>query len=106
MPVIGHKVNVLSRLPAGGALLGLAIAAVCTALSHVTGNIVWDAAGSICIGLLLGAIACFLVSKNRQLLIGRSMNPREVEVRARQGAAAACAWEGGRELHQGQSGAT
>lgn len=40
----------------------------------------WDACGSICIGLLLGAIATFLVSKNRQLLLGRSMNPREIAV--------------------------
>ena len=42
----------------------------------------WDAIGSIGIGVLLGGIATFLVSKNRQLLIGRSMNPREVQVRA------------------------
>lgn len=49
-------------------------------LTHWTGSAVWDACGSICIGLLLGAIATFLVSKNRQLLLGRSMNPREIAV--------------------------
>lgn len=31
----------------GGAVLGLAIAAACTALAHATGNAMWDAAGSI-----------------------------------------------------------
>lgn len=63
----------------GGAILGLAIAGICTALSHFTGSAMWDAVGSIGIGLLLGAIATFLVSKNRQLLIGRSMNKKEIE---------------------------
>ncbi|KXZ46661.1 hypothetical protein GPECTOR_41g625 [Gonium pectorale] len=38
----------------------------------------WDAGGSILVGCLLGAIATFLVSKNRQLLIGRSMPAAEV----------------------------
>lgn len=63
----------------GGAVMGLAIAAACTALAHATGNPVWDAAGSILVGCLLGAIATFLVQKNRQLLIGRSMSARDVQ---------------------------
>ncbi|KAG1660211.1 hypothetical protein FOA52_005080 [Chlamydomonas sp. UWO 241] len=62
----------------GGAMMGLAIAGLCTALSHATGSGVWDAVGSIGIGLLLGCIATFLVSKNRQLLIGRSMASNEI----------------------------
>ncbi len=37
----------------GGALVGLLIAATCTALSHVLGCPIWDAVGSILIGLLL-----------------------------------------------------
>jgi divalent metal cation (Fe/Co/Zn/Cd) transporter len=49
-------------------------------MTHYTGTAVWDAVGSIGIGLLLGAIATFLVQKNRQLLLGRSMNPKEVQV--------------------------
>ena len=49
-------------------------------MAHYTGSAVWDAVGSIGIGCLLGVIAMFLVSKNRQLLLGRSMNPKEVEV--------------------------
>ncbi|EFJ40630.1 hypothetical protein VOLCADRAFT_32374, partial [Volvox carteri f. nagariensis] len=62
----------------GGAVLGLVIAGVCTALAQATGNAMWDAAGSILVGCLLGAIATFLVQKNRQLLIGRSMAPGDV----------------------------
>ena len=52
-----------------------------TAMTHYSGTAVWDAAGSIGIGLLLGVIATFLVGKNRQLLLGRSMSPEEVAVR-------------------------
>ncbi|KAG1666455.1 hypothetical protein FOA52_015125 [Chlamydomonas sp. UWO 241] len=63
----------------GGAITGLAIAGGCTALAHYTGNGVWDAVGSVAIGLLLGCIATVLVSKNRELLIGRSMGRKEVE---------------------------
>ncbi|GLC42515.1 hypothetical protein PLESTB_001106300 [Pleodorina starrii] len=62
----------------GGAVMGLIIAGACTALAHATGNAMWDAAGSILVGCLLGAIATFLVQKNRQLLIGRSMSPADV----------------------------
>ena len=50
-------------------------------MTQFTGTALWDAVGSIGIGCLLGVIATFLVSKNRQLLLGRSMNPKEVEVR-------------------------
>ncbi|PNW82678.1 hypothetical protein CHLRE_06g289150v5 [Chlamydomonas reinhardtii] len=70
--------TVAVMLEDGGAVLGLAIAAACTALAHATGNAMWDAAGSILVGCLLGAIATFLVQKNRQLLIGRSMAPADV----------------------------
>ncbi len=52
-------------------------AGVCTALAQATGNAMWDAAGSILVGCLLGGIATFLVQKNRQLLIGRSMAPQD-----------------------------
>eukprot|EP00798_Chlamydomonas_sp_ICE-L_P015770 gene15770-21893_t len=61
----------------GGAILGLIIAAASTALCQWTGSAMWDAVGSMLVGLLLGAIATFLVAKNRQLLIGRSMAPAD-----------------------------
>ncbi|KAG2500759.1 hypothetical protein HYH03_001521 [Edaphochlamys debaryana] len=70
--------TVAVMLEDGGAVLGLMIAGVCTALAHSTGNAMWDAAGSILVGILLGGIATFLVSKNRQLLIGRAMAPADV----------------------------
>lgn len=63
----------------GGAVAGLGIAGICTALTHFTGNAVWDAVGSIAVGGLLGLIAVFLVQKNRDLLLGRSMSNREIE---------------------------
>ena len=61
----------------GGALAGLLIAAIATALTHYTGSALYDACGSIGIGCLLGGIAYWLVAKNRQLLIGRSMDQSE-----------------------------
>ncbi|MEW5307384.1 MAG: hypothetical protein WDW36_009787 [Sanguina aurantia] len=71
--------TVAVMLEDGGAVLGLAIAGACTGLAHATNNGMWDAAGSLLVGLLLGAIAVFLVQRNRQLLIGRSMGAKEVE---------------------------
>ncbi|MEW5309353.1 MAG: hypothetical protein WDW38_001247 [Sanguina aurantia] len=71
--------TVAVMLEDGGAVLGLAIAGACTGLAHATNNGMWDAAGSLLVGLLLGTIAVFLVQRNRQLLIGRSMGAKEVE---------------------------
>eukprot|EP00191_Tetraselmis_sp_GSL018_P006581 CAMPEP_0177610112 /NCGR_PEP_ID=MMETSP0419_2-20121207/19560_1 /TAXON_ID=582737 /ORGANISM="Tetraselmis sp., Strain GSL018" /LENGTH=475 /DNA_ID=CAMNT_0019105305 /DNA_START=404 /DNA_END=1832 /DNA_ORIENTATION=+ len=56
------------------AVTGIIIAGVCTTAAHVTGNCVYDAIGSIAVGTLLGFTAVFLIQKNRQLLIGRSMS--------------------------------
>ena len=42
----------------------------CTAAVHFTGNVMWDSIGSICVGALMGATAWFLISRNRQMLIG------------------------------------
>ena len=55
------------------ACLGVVIAMVSIWLSHVTGNPAWDAIGSIAIGLLLGALAIWLVRRNHQLLAGPSI---------------------------------
>lgn len=38
----------------------------------MTGNSIYDAIGSISIGLLLGCTALFLISQNRSLLIGEA----------------------------------
>lgn len=54
------------------ALLGLTLAMLAVALSIITGNPVWDAAGSIGIGILLIIISIALAIKIKNLLIGQS----------------------------------
>ncbi|HNU78112.1 MAG TPA: cation diffusion facilitator family transporter [Prolixibacteraceae bacterium] len=54
------------------ALLGLAFALIAVVLSIITGNPVFDAAGSIGIGILLIIISFFLAYKVKSLLIGQS----------------------------------
>ena len=61
------------------ALLGLAFALVSVVLSMVTGNPIYDAIGSIGIGILLVIISIFLAAKIKGLLIGQSV---DAEVRA------------------------
>lgn len=57
------------------ALLGLAFALISVILSVVTGNPVFDAVGSIGIGVLLVVISIFLAIKIEGLLIGQSVDP-------------------------------
>jgi cation diffusion facilitator family transporter len=54
------------------ALLGLSFAIVAIVLSMVTGNPVFDAIGSICIGVLLVIVSLFIAIKVKSLLIGQS----------------------------------
>jgi cation diffusion facilitator family transporter len=54
------------------ALLGLAFALISVVLSIVTGNPVFDAIGSVGIGILLIIISFFLAVKIKSLLIGQS----------------------------------
>lgn len=53
-----------------GALLGLVLALGGVGLTVVTGNPVWDGIGTMCIGVLLGAIAVVLIVETKSLLIG------------------------------------
>jgi len=53
-----------------GALTGLAIALAAVSLAAVTGDPIYDGAGTVLIGLLLGAIAILLAHEMRSLLIG------------------------------------
>lgn len=55
-----------------GALVGLALALGGIALSLATGDAMWDGVGTICIGLLLGAIAFALCIEMRSMLLGES----------------------------------
>jgi cation diffusion facilitator family transporter len=59
-----------------GALVGLILALFGVGLSVLTGDPVWDAVGTICIGVLLGIIAIILIIEMKSLLIGEGAAPR------------------------------
>jgi zinc transporter 9 len=59
------------------ACLGVVIAMITIGLSQLTGNPAWDSIGSILIGLLLGALAIWLIKRNHQLLAGPSVPQKE-----------------------------
>ncbi len=58
------------------AMIGLVIAAAGLGANQLTGSSVPDAAGSILIGLLLAAVAVFLINRNRRFLVGQEADPR------------------------------
>jgi cation diffusion facilitator family transporter len=58
-----------------GALIGLVFALFGVGLSLLTGDPVWDAIGTICIGVLLGVIAIILIIEMKSLLIGEGAAP-------------------------------
>ncbi len=57
------------------ACLGVLIALASIGLTKWTGQLYWDAIGSILIAILLGFIAIYLVIRNRELLLGPSVPP-------------------------------
>jgi cation diffusion facilitator family transporter len=61
-----------------GALIGLAFALIGVGLTVLTGNPVFDALGTIAIGLLLGVIAIILIVETKSLLIGEGSGPEEL----------------------------
>ena len=58
------------------ALIGLAIAAVGLGAHQLTGSATPDAVGAILVGVLLAAVATFLIDRNREFLIGQEADPR------------------------------
>lgn len=64
------------------AICGLSFALVAVSLAMVTGNPIWDAIGSIGIGVLLVIVAFFIAKEVMALLIGQSAEPHiEKEIR-------------------------
>jgi len=61
------------------ALGGLVLALGFIALAMITGNPMWDAIGSICIGVLLVLVAILVGVEVKALLVGQSAEPRLVE---------------------------
>ena len=57
------------------ALAGLILALAFVSLAAVTGDPVYDAVGSMCIGVILIIISIFLALRVRSLLVGRSADP-------------------------------
>jgi len=58
-----------------GAQLGLILALGFLGLAAITGNPIYDAFGSICIGVILIVISAFIAWRIRSLLVGRSADP-------------------------------
>ena len=58
-----------------GALIGLVLALLGVGLTLLTGNAVFDALGTIAIGVLLGVIAIILIVEMKSLLIGEGAAP-------------------------------
>ncbi len=58
------------------ALVGLVVAAVGVFLHQVTGDPVYDAIGSIVVGLLLGVVAILLINQNRRFITGQESDPK------------------------------
>ncbi|MCF6379937.1 cation diffusion facilitator family transporter [Nocardioides KLBMP 9356] len=61
------------------ALLGIIIAVTGLALHQVTHQPVWDAIGSILVGLLLGFVALYLLRRNMEFLVGQVADPAAYE---------------------------
>jgi cation diffusion facilitator family transporter len=57
------------------ALVGIVIAVTGLALHQATGQPVWDAVGSILVGLLLGWVAIYLLRRNMAFLVGQIADP-------------------------------
>lgn len=77
-----------------GALIGLVLALCGVSLTLLTGNGLFDAAGTACIGLLLVVIAVVLALETKSLLLGESARVEHVKL-----ISAAISAQGARVIH-------
>jgi divalent metal cation (Fe/Co/Zn/Cd) transporter len=61
------------------ALIGLFLALIGVSLAIITGNGVWDGIGTVCIGLLLVAVAFVLAVETKSLLLGEGALSEDVQ---------------------------
>lgn len=59
------------------AVFGVCIAAVALTIAQLTNDGRWDGYASIAIGLLMGALAIFLIRKNKDNLVGKAVDKRQ-----------------------------
>ena len=71
----GDPVTVAVVYEDAAAVLGVVIALCALGAAHVTRSPIYDAVGSILIGILLGVIAIYLIAKNREFLLGKAVHP-------------------------------
>jgi cation diffusion facilitator family transporter len=62
-----------------GALIGLLLALIGVGLAAITGNVIWDALGTLSIGALLIVIAGFLTVEMKSLLIGEAATDTDID---------------------------
>lgn len=62
-----------------GALFGLVFALFGVGLTVITDDPMWDAVGTLMIGVLLGVIAVILIIEMKSLLIGEGATPKELD---------------------------
>jgi zinc transporter 9 len=71
----GDPVTVAVVYEDTAAVIGVVFALISLALASITGSALYDAVGSIAIGILLGIIALYLIAKNREFLLGKAIPP-------------------------------
>jgi len=60
----------------GAAVLGLALALIAVCIAWVTGDEMFDAIGTLCIGTVLICVAIFLATEVKSLLLGEAADPK------------------------------
>ena len=74
-----NPVPVAVMLEDGAAVTGVVIAGIGLTMTHITGNVMYDSAGTIAVGTLLGGVAVMLITKNRSMLVGRSIDRKRLD---------------------------